>query len=117
MAEMAAHEAMAVTPPPTVVPAAATPAAPEAARPANGRATEPPAPAPPPAPPVAAEAQPSQPHAAEPGRGRHRPSSEFDALERDFFAREADLYKQDHPESFDDLEHGHRPPPGGPNRR
>lgn len=41
-----------------------------------------------------------------PTTGRHRltPSSAFNALEADFFAREADLYKEDEVESFDDLD-------------
>jgi hypothetical protein len=38
--------------------------------------------------------------------GPRRPSSEFDALERDFFAREADLYKEETNtgETFEDVE-------------
>lgn len=55
-----------------------------------------------------------------PGPQTRRPSGEFNALEADFFAREADLYKQDKAETFDDLEHGQgqaRRPPGPPPRR
>jgi hypothetical protein len=63
-------------------------------------------------PPTAAPAPPPQPEASAPPRAA-RPSGEFNALEADFFAREADLYKHDKPESFDDLERG----PGGPRRR
>jgi CheY-like chemotaxis protein len=38
------------------------------------------------------------------------PSTAFDAIEADFFAREADLYKQEDVESFDDLDRsGNRP--------
>jgi DNA-binding response OmpR family regulator len=36
--------------------------------------------------------------------GPHRPSGGFSAIESDFFAREADLYKQESTESFTDLE-------------
>jgi hypothetical protein len=35
---------------------------------------------------------------------RLTPSTAFDAVEADFFAREADLYKQEDVESFDDLD-------------
>jgi CheY-like chemotaxis protein len=43
-------------------------------------------------------------------QGRLTPSTAFDALEADFFAREADLYKQEDVESFDDLDrNGYRP--------
>jgi hypothetical protein len=47
---------------------------------------------------------------------RLTPSTAFDAVEADFFAREADLYKQEDVESFDDLDRGgpRRPGPGGP---
>jgi CheY-like chemotaxis protein len=44
---------------------------------------------------------------------RMTPSTAFDALEADFFAREADLYKQEDVESFDDLDRGSRRPGGG----
>jgi hypothetical protein len=37
---------------------------------------------------------------------RMTPSTAFDAVEADFFAREADLYKQEAVETFDDLDHG-----------
>ena len=42
---------------------------------------------------------------------RLTPSTAFDAVEADFFAREADLYKQEDVDSFDDLDRGgpHRP--------
>jgi len=36
--------------------------------------------------------------------GPHRPSGGFSAIESDFFEREADLYKQEKPESFTDLD-------------
>jgi len=36
---------------------------------------------------------------------RMTPSTAFDALEADFFAREADLYKREALETFDDLDH------------
>jgi hypothetical protein len=36
--------------------------------------------------------------------GIHRPSGSFSAVESDFFAREADLYKEDRSESFADLD-------------
>ena len=36
--------------------------------------------------------------------GPHRPSGGFSAVESDFFEREADLYKQEKPESFTDLD-------------
>jgi hypothetical protein len=35
--------------------------------------------------------------------GLRRPSSEFNAVERDFFDREADLYKEEPTESFEDI--------------
>jgi CheY-like chemotaxis protein len=38
------------------------------------------------------------------------PSTAFDAVEADFFAREADLYKHEKVESFDDLDRGARRP-------
>jgi CheY-like chemotaxis protein len=44
------------------------------------------------------------------------PSTAFDAIEADFFAREADLYKQEDVESFDDLDRG-GPRPGSAKRR
>jgi len=98
MAEMADHEAATPTPPPALVPApapAVAPApAPTAARPGNG------------APAASPAKEPTPPPHTEAGKRALRPSSEFDALERDFFDREADLYKQEHPESFDDLDHG-----------
>jgi hypothetical protein len=37
------------------------------------------------------------------------PTSAFDAIESDFFAREADLYKKETVDSFDDLERGTDP--------
>jgi hypothetical protein len=37
---------------------------------------------------------------------RLTPASTFNAIESDFFAREADLYKHDVVESFDDLDRG-----------
>jgi CheY-like chemotaxis protein len=49
---------------------------------------------------------------------RLTPSTAFDAVEADFFAREADLYKQEDVESFDDLDRGapRRPEPNGKKR-
>jgi ActR/RegA family two-component response regulator len=93
MAEMAEHEKASATPPPVVV-----------VPPEPAKAKEP-------APVVPAPAHPAPEPRNNTGR---RPSSEFNALESDFFAREADLYKQEHPETFDDLEHGRGP--NGPNR-
>ncbi|HSZ84157.1 MAG TPA: hypothetical protein VLA14_17855, partial [Polyangia bacterium] len=46
---------------------------------------------------------------------RLTPSTAFDAVEADFFAREADLYKHEKVESFDDLDRGKRP--GGGKKR
>ncbi len=40
--------------------------------------------------------------------GKRNPSGVFDALETDFFAREADLYKTE-TENFDDLDRARRP--------
>ncbi len=40
------------------------------------------------------------------GATRLTPSTAFDAVEADFFAREADLYKREDVESFDDLDRG-----------
>jgi CheY-like chemotaxis protein len=42
---------------------------------------------------------------------RLTPSTAFDAVEADFFAREADLYKQEDIDSFDDLDRGGAPRP------
>jgi hypothetical protein len=63
------------------------------------------------APPPAAAAPPpadGRPLEELPSRGsgpkNRRPSGEFDALKRDFFAREADLYKEDAAGAFDDLD-------------
>jgi ribonuclease E len=95
MAEMAAHEDARPTPPPVVAAPVLAPApapAPAAAKPSNGA-------------PAAAKDLTPPPH-AEAGKRNLRPSSEFDALERDFFAREADLYKQENAETFDDLDQG-----------
>jgi hypothetical protein len=44
----------------------------------------------------------------------HRPSGSFSAVESDFFAREADLYKEQKAESFADLDEG---PDGTKNRK
>ena len=44
---------------------------------------------------------------------RLTPSTAFDAVEADFFAREADLYKQEDVESFDDLDRSGTRRPGG----
>jgi CheY-like chemotaxis protein len=46
----------------------------------------------------------SQPPEGPGGRSLRGPPGEFDALERDFFAREADLYKQEPQDKFDDLD-------------
>ena len=53
----------------------------------------------------------TRPPSSEFRTGKHRsgihrmtPSSTFDALEADFFAREADLYKDEKVESFSDLD-------------
>jgi CheY-like chemotaxis protein len=50
---------------------------------------------------------------------RLTPSTAFDAVEADFFAREADIYKQDDVETFDDLDRGgpYRPKPPGQKKR
>jgi hypothetical protein len=40
------------------------------------------------------------------GATRLTPSTAFDAVEADFFAREADLYKREDVDSFDDLDRG-----------
>jgi len=48
---------------------------------------------------------------------RMTPSTAFDAVEADFFAREADLYKQDDVDSFDDLDRGAPRRPGAKKRR
>jgi len=47
---------------------------------------------------------------AEPAHRARTPSSSFNAVEADFFDREADLYKRESAETFDDLDGGHRPP-------
>jgi CheY-like chemotaxis protein len=46
---------------------------------------------------------------------RLTPSTAFDAVEADFFAREADLYKEENVETFDDLDRGGAPAPHRPN--
>jgi hypothetical protein len=46
---------------------------------------------------VASQAAPSGPSA-------RRPSGEFDAIERDFFARESEIYQTEAAEAFDDLD-------------
>jgi hypothetical protein len=90
------------TPPPTIK--AAKPAAPVPA-PAVAAA---PAPAPAPAPAAAAAAVTPPPTAEGPididGRRPRRPSSDFSALEKDFFEREADLYKEEKEESFESFD-------------
>jgi CheY-like chemotaxis protein len=48
---------------------------------------------------------------------RLTPSTAFDAVEADFFAREADLYKQEDVETFEDLDRGGGPRPGGKKKR
>ncbi|HVU49290.1 MAG TPA: DUF4388 domain-containing protein [Polyangia bacterium] len=48
---------------------------------------------------------------------RLTPSTAFDAVEADFFAREADLYKQEDVESFDDLDRGGPRRPGAGKKR
>ena len=63
-----------------------------------------PAPVPPPVTSSAA------PILAEPAHRARTPSSSFNAVEADFFDREADLYKRESAETFDDLDGGHRPP-------
>jgi CheY-like chemotaxis protein len=50
------------------------------------------------------------------GATRLTPSTAFDAVEADFFAREADLYKREDVDSFDDLDRG-APRPGAPKKR
>jgi hypothetical protein len=66
-----------------------------------------PAPAPVPAPTAAAATPPQTAEGGAidlDGRRPRRPSSDFSALEKDFFEREADLYKEEKEESFDDLD-------------
>jgi len=51
---------------------------------------------------------------------RVTPAAAFDAIEADFFAREADLYKRDAVDTFDDLDPGggsYDPRPSSKNRR
>jgi CheY-like chemotaxis protein len=48
---------------------------------------------------------------------RLTPSTAFDAVEADFFAREADLYKQEDVETFDDLDRGGPRRPAGSGKR
>jgi hypothetical protein len=62
------------------------------------------------APPAPVEATPAPVAQAAPGR---HPRADFDALDEDFFAREADLFRVAEAESFDDLE----PAPPGRKRR
>jgi hypothetical protein len=47
--------------------------------------------------------QPTPSHPAAPASGRQQ-SGHFSPIEKDFFAREADLYKDDGSESFADLD-------------
>jgi hypothetical protein len=48
---------------------------------------------------------------------RLTPSTAFDAVEADFFAREADLYKEEDVDSFDDLDRGGTRHPGGGSKK
>jgi hypothetical protein len=48
---------------------------------------------------------------------RLTPSAAFDAVEADFFAREADLYKRESVETFDDLDQSGGDPSGKPRNR
>ncbi len=84
MEDMAAIESAPATPPP--IPIAA---APQKRPPSRPRTT-----------PV--KSRPTVPEVKRP-TGK-RPSAEFSALEADFFARESELYKEEKPESFDDLD-------------
>jgi ActR/RegA family two-component response regulator len=103
----------------TVIPVAATRAAPAAMAVGAPMPTAPPTPAPAAAFPAAHLAAPSRGHGASasatPGRPPPRP---FDDVESDFFDREADLYRRDSVETFDDLDGTHtrgpesRNPPG-----
>ena len=125
--------------PPKAVPAqeAAPPAAPEspavtdgataatmapAAPSAEAAAAAAPAPAPPPPPTTAAapagKGPDSKTKLKKASHPRLTPTSAFNAIESDFFAREADLYHHDAVESFDDLDRGAsarklQPIPGG----
>lgn len=86
------------TPPPVLV-AAAVPA-PRNTPPGPVAALLTPSPvAPPPTAPLA------------PTRSAQKAAGEFNDLEHDFFAREADIYKSEAAETFDDLDPAHRRPP------
>jgi hypothetical protein len=52
---------------------------------------------------------------SQPKRPGRSPSDSFSVVEADFFEREADLYKRDSVESFDDLDGASRP--NGPSRK
>jgi hypothetical protein len=48
---------------------------------------------------------------------KRSPSDNFNALEADFFDREADLYKKESVENFEDLDKSHPKTNGRPNRK
>ena len=57
------------------------------------------------------------PRANRPPSGQHHAANAFDDVEADFFAREADLYKREALETFDDLDHPLGPSPSKPRAR
>jgi CheY-like chemotaxis protein len=117
---------LAITPPPFVAAPVAAPPQPEAPTPRpEGTTTPPPVIAPPvTAPPVTAPLTAARPMPAvgapaavpppvtslaapilgEPAHHARTPSGSFNAVEADFFDREADLYKRESAETFDDLD-------------
>lgn len=106
---------------PSVIVAALTPA-PVLTQPASlAPALSPPVMTPPtPVPPEPAprpDPEPPPPVAAVEASTPRSPSDNFNALEADFFEREADLYKRESVENFDDLDKGHPRANGRTNRR
>ncbi len=64
---------------------------------------------------IQAAPSPAPPVESQPKRPARSPSDSFSVVEADFFEREADLYKRDSVESFDDLDGASRP--NGPFRK
>jgi CheY-like chemotaxis protein len=56
-------------------------------------------------------------HQLKPVTGQHHAANAFDEVEADFFAREADLYKREAVETFDDLDHPLGTKPSKPRSR
>jgi hypothetical protein len=108
-APVTAHEPRRPTPAPgstalgSTAPAASRPARETGPRPTLEKAGRTPAPVPVPRPEGKSGRKPS---GAVAQTTNLTPTNAFDAVEADFFAREADLYRREAVENFDDLDHG-----------